>query len=129
MFEPCFSVKLHLVHLNINIHSPWMLSLEIYGYVFAGDTNDQQTKCRRPPQAAASKDVLNEKKITSHNVLQVYLIFGLELKVFIYLIVHKYLKLMRTVLPTNMLLFFYTFQCLLHHMPLKEFSVCFPYLL
>ena len=55
-FVPYQSIMLLLLSNNINVHSPWMLSLEIFGSVCAAAADDRQIRCRPPIPAAASKD-------------------------------------------------------------------------
>ena len=55
-----------LLSNNINIHSPWMLSLEIFGSVCAAAAaDDRHIRCRPPIPAAASEDFFNEFNNTS----------------------------------------------------------------
>ena len=50
---------------NINIQSPWMLSLEIFGSVCAAAADYRQIRYKPSIQAGASKDFINEYNITS----------------------------------------------------------------
>ena len=50
---------------NINIQSPWMLSLEIFGSVCAAAADYRQIRYRPSIPAGASKDFINEYNNTS----------------------------------------------------------------
>ena len=50
---------------NINIQSPWMLSLEIFTFVCAAAADYRQIRYRPPIPAGASKDFINEYNNTS----------------------------------------------------------------
>ena len=54
-----------LLSNNINIQSPWMLSLEIFGSVCAAAADYRQIRYRPPIPAGASKDFINEYNNTS----------------------------------------------------------------
>ena len=54
-----------LLSNNINIQSPWMLSLEIFGSVRAAAANHWQIRYRPSIWAGASKDFINEYNNTS----------------------------------------------------------------
>ena len=54
-----------LVSTNINIESPWMLSLEIFGSVCAAAADYRQIRYRPSIPAGASKDFINEYNNTS----------------------------------------------------------------
>ena len=49
-----------LLSNNINIQSPWMLSLEIFGSVCAAAADYRQIRYRPSIPAEASKDFINE---------------------------------------------------------------------
>ena len=65
MFVPYQSVMLLLLSNNINIQSPWMLSLEIFGSVCAAAADYRQIRYRPSIPAEASKDFINEYNNTS----------------------------------------------------------------
>ena len=67
--------------------------------------------------------LLKPNIITLHNSLQVHVKFSGRKKVFIYFIFYVYLKRMGLNLSTNLPMFVYTFQAMLRHRPLKEYSV------
>ena len=50
---------------NINIQSPWMLSLEIFGSVCAAAADYRQIRYKQAIPAGASKDFINEYNNTS----------------------------------------------------------------
>ena len=54
-----------LLSNNINIQSPWMLSLEIFGSVCAAAADYRQIRYRPSISAAASKDFTSSRKISS----------------------------------------------------------------
>ena len=55
------------LYKNINIQSPWMLSLEIFGSVCAAAAADyRQLRYRPSIPAGASKDFINEYNNTSN---------------------------------------------------------------
>ena len=56
---------LFLLSNNINIQSPWMLSLEIFGSVCAAAADYRQIRYRPSIPAGASKDFINEYNNTS----------------------------------------------------------------
>ena len=65
-FVPYQSVMLLLLSNNINIQSPWMLSLEIFGSVCADDAADYRKIRYRPSiPAGASKVFIDEYNNTS----------------------------------------------------------------
>ena len=76
---------------NINEHSPWMLSLEIFGSACAAAADYRQIRYRPSIPAAGSKD-LKPNIITLHNSLQVRVKFSVRKKVFIYFIFLHILK-------------------------------------
>ena len=65
MFVPYQSVMLLLLSNNINIQSPWMLSLELFGSVCAAAADYLQIRYRQSIPAGASKDFINEYYNTS----------------------------------------------------------------
>ena len=107
---------------NINKHSPWMLSLEIFGSACAAAADYRQIRCWPSIPAAASKD-LKPNIITLHSSLQVCVKFSVRKKVFIYFIFYIYLKWMGLNLSTNLPMFVYTFEAMWRQRPLKEYSV------
>ena len=54
-----------LLSNNINIQSPWMLSLEIFGFLCAAAADYLQISYRPSIPAGASKDFINEYNNTS----------------------------------------------------------------
>ena len=54
-----------LLSNNINIQSPWMLSLEIFGFVCAAAADYRQIRYRPSIPAGASKDFITEYNNTS----------------------------------------------------------------
>ena len=54
-----------LLSNNINIQSPWMLSLEIFGFVSAAAADYRQIRYSPATPAGASKDFINEYNNTS----------------------------------------------------------------
>ena len=54
-----------LLSNNINIQSPWMLSLKIFGSVCAAAADYRQIRCRPSIPAGASKEFINEYNNTS----------------------------------------------------------------
>ena len=110
-----------LLSNNINIQSPWMLSLEIFGSVCAVAADYRQIRYR-PIPAGASKDFINEHNNTSQFFTSSRKISCSE---FFFHIFHFYiyLKRMGLNLSTNLPMFVYTFQTMWRHRPLKEYSV------
>ena len=53
---------------NINIQSPWMMSLEIFGSVCAAAADYRQIRYRPSIPAGASKDFINEYNNTSQSL-------------------------------------------------------------
>ena len=111
-----------LLSNNINIQSPWMLSLEIFGSVCAAAADYRQIRYRPSIQAEHPKS-LSTNIITRQNSLQVHEKFRVLKKVFISFIFYIYLKRMGLNLSTNLLKFVYTIQAMWRHRPLKECSV------
>ena len=74
-----------LLSNNINKHSPWILSLEIFWSACAAAAYYWQIKCIPSIPAAASKD-FSTNIITLHNPVQVNVKFHVRKKVFIYFI-------------------------------------------
>ena len=64
-FVPYQSIMLLLLSNNINIQSPWMLSLEILGSVCAAAADYRQIRYSPWIPAGASKDFINEYNNTS----------------------------------------------------------------
>ena len=58
-------VMLLLLSNNINIQSPWMMSLKIFGSVCAAAADYRQIRYRPSIPAGASKDFINEYNNTS----------------------------------------------------------------
>ena len=100
-----------LLSNNINKHSPWILSLEIFWSACAAAADYGQIKCIPSIPAAASKD-FSTNIITLHNSVQVNAKFHVRKKVFIYFIFYVRLKRMGLNLSTNLLMFVYTFQAM-----------------
>ena len=61
-FVPYQSVMLLLLSNNVNLHSPWMLSSEIFGSVCAAAADYRSAATSIP--VAASKDFFNENNNT-----------------------------------------------------------------
>ena len=106
----------------INIQSPWMLSLKIFGSVCAAAADYRQIRYRPSIPAGASKEFINEYNNTSQFFTSSRKISCSE-KVFIYFILYIYLKLIGLNLSTNLPMSVYTFQAMWRHRPLKEYSV------
>ena len=115
-------VMLLLLSNNINIQSPWMLSLEIFGSVCVAAADYRQIGYRPSILAGAPKDFINEYNNSSKFFTSSRKISCSE-KVFIYFIFYIDLKLMGLNLSTNLPMFVYTFQAMWRHRPLKEYSV------
>ena len=111
-----------LLSNNINIQSPWMLSLEIFGSVCAAAADYRQIRYRPSIPAGASKYSINEYNNTSRFFTSSRKILCSE-KSFIYFIFYTYLKRMGLNLSMNLPMFVYTFQAMWRHRPLKEYSV------
>ena len=79
-----------LLSNNMNIQSPWMLSLKIFGSVCVAAADYRQIRYRPAIPAGASEDL--STNITLHNSLQVHEKFCVWKKVFIYFIFYVYLK-------------------------------------
>ena len=102
---------LFLLSNNINKHSPWMLSLEIFWSACAAAADYRQIRCRPSIPAAASKIFLTNI-ITVRNSVQVSIKFRVRKKVFIYFIFYIYLQRMGLNLSTNLPMFVNTFQAM-----------------
>ena len=97
-----------LLSNNINKHSPWMLSLEIFwSACAAADYRHADRKYRRQHPKTFSTNI-----ITIHNSVQVNVKFRVRKKVFIYFIFYICLKRMGLNLSTNLPMFVYTFQAM-----------------
>ena len=110
-----------LLSNNINIQSPWMLSLEIFGSLCAVAVDYRQIRYRPSILAGASKDFINEYNDTSQFFTSSRKILCSE-KVFIYIIFYIYLKWMGLNLSTNLPMFVYSFQAMWRHRSVKEYS-------
>ena len=111
-----------LLSNNINIQSPWMLSLEIFRSVCDAAADYRQIRYRPSIPAGASKDFINKYNNTSQFFTSSRKISCSE-KVFIYFIFYIYLKRMGLNVASNLPMFVYTFQAMWRHRPLKEYSV------
>ena len=110
-----------LLSKNINIQSPWMLSLEIFGSVCAAAADYGQISYRPSIPAGACKDFINEYNNTSQFFTSSRKISCSE-KSFHVFHFYIYLKQMGLHL-SNLPMFVYTFQAMWRHRPLKEYSV------
>ena len=113
-----------LLSNNINIQSPWMLYLEIFGSVCAAAAADYRQISYRPPiPAGASIVFINEYNNTSQFFTRSRKISYSEKSFHIFHFFYIYLKRMGLNLSTNLPMFVYTFQGMWRHRPLKECSV------
>ena len=110
-----------LLSNNINIQSPSMLSLEIFGSVCAA-ADYRQIRYRPSIPVGASKVFINEYNNTSQFFTSSRNISCSDF-FFIYFILYIYLKRIGLNLSTNLPMFVYTFQAMWRHRPLKEYLV------
>ena len=115
-----------LLSNNINKHSSWMLSLEIFWSACAAAADYRQIRCRPSADRQYRRQhpkTFSTNIITLHNSVQVNVKFRVQKEVFIYFIIFICLKRMGLNLSTNLTIFVYTFQAMWRHRPLEEYLV------